>query len=134
MGRLIGFVMTLLIVIYMSGCSHSYEEETMNDENVTLTIQNNTNVEMNGIEIIGYQNGDRTFTQGSAYADGSEIEQGESMEFQFEESEFDLNDNSSFEILLLDNEETLVTITSTNVQFKKVGPGEYYLELTDTIE
>ncbi|MCM2676879.1 hypothetical protein [Alkalicoccobacillus plakortidis] len=134
MKKFIGFAIPLTILIFISACSNSSEEETIHKENVTLTIKNNSDVKMNGIEIKGYENGHLKSNQGSSNADGSDIKKGESLVFQFEESELDFIEDVSFEISLLENEDTKAKITSSKDQFDKVEPSVYYFELTDTIK
>lgn len=133
MKKIILFPIALLIVICLSACNNSIS--TPNPDTIVIDIKNNTNIDINGIELSWFQNGRITGTQGAMNADGSKIKKGKSLSFELTKEDVVFKDDVLFGVALLPTKRYLDKIQlNSTVSLDLLSGNKYYLEITQDAE
>ncbi|SDP04254.1 hypothetical protein SAMN05216565_101312 [Litchfieldia salsa] len=108
--------MYLLLIFLLSACS----EETVtppiepNENTMIITFKNNANFDFYSIEMSV-----NSHTGGISNADGSSIEKGSSLTFEYiDQVDLDLEGNQSFEVVLVGKEPTRVPLEDFTIELE----------------
>lgn len=94
--------MTIFLMIFLTACTENYGTPIEpNENNMIITIKNNTDFEFYGLEVAILNQ-----SQGTVNADGSAIEKGDDLRFEFLEEDFELEGKAEMEIFILTDTNT----------------------------
>jgi hypothetical protein len=135
MKRLMCLSTILLLLFFITACNNSAIDENF----FVIKIENKTDMKINEVNIDLYKDGKLKSSQGSVNADGSNIERDETIVFEYNEQDIDLEGEASFILSFSDNDQnTLVLDTSPafqlaeneEVHFAIVGELDKKVEVT----
>jgi hypothetical protein len=119
-------IFSTFMLLILTGCDSSSNNEPT-EKNMSINIKNNANFDFYGLEarILDYS------FHGVANADGSKIEKGEILSFDFFEEDFPLEGEVEMEVFVMNNRTDGNSIPiNKKITFELVNDQEILFELT----
>jgi hypothetical protein len=120
----------LFLLLFLSACTENYGTPIVpNESNMIIKVKNNADFEVYGLEL-----DIRNHTQGTINADGSKLEKGDELLFEFLEEDFNLEGEGEMTVFILtdnhieDNGDRIPL--NKKVTFDLVSNKEIVFELT----
>lgn len=116
------------MVILLSACNNFVN--AVHPVGAKITIQNNTKVDLYGLELNWYQNDRIIATQGVANANGSKFDNGEEIQFDIMETEVKMGEKVEMETtLVIDQHYSNKIVTINKIPFRLEKGVEHKLEI-----
>ena len=113
------WICIVLSIALLMACSNSLASTSPNSETALIQVVNNSHNKMNLVELYFYQYGVLITTQGVANADDSALKKGDSLSFELNSSEINLNEPVTIEVMVGINNVKFSVGTVKSIQLSK---------------
>lgn len=113
---LIGLILSIAL---LTACSSSLASTSPNSATALIQVVNNSDKEIQSVELHPYQYVTQLSTQGVANADGSAFKKGDILSFELSSSEIDLNQPVTIELIVESDNVKFSAGTIKSIQLSK---------------